>query len=100
MFRRMKGETPEKKWSNDPTDKDEQERDGHDDQQAVPADLQVLPYGINVADVQQVIQTAIAGTEATRILEGFRRFDLVIRLKPGPAKQVFSRATEQGKVRK
>jgi cobalt-zinc-cadmium resistance protein CzcA len=42
----------------------------------------IARYGINVADVQQVIQTAIAGTEATRVLEGFRRFELVVRLKP------------------
>jgi cobalt-zinc-cadmium resistance protein CzcA len=42
----------------------------------------IARYGINVADVQQVIQTAIAGTEATRVLEGFRRFDLVVRLRP------------------
>ena len=31
----------------------------------------IARYGINVADVQQLIQTAIAGTEATRVLEGF-----------------------------
>lgn len=42
----------------------------------------IARYGINVADVQQVIQTAIAGTEATRVLEGFRRFELVVRLTP------------------
>ena len=42
----------------------------------------IARYGINVADVQQVVQTAIAGTEATRVLEGFRRFELVVRLKP------------------
>ena len=42
----------------------------------------IARYGINVADVQQVIQTAIAGTEATRALEGFRRFELVVRLRP------------------
>jgi len=42
----------------------------------------IARYGINVADVQQVIQTAIAGTEATRVLEGFRRFELVVRLRP------------------
>jgi heavy metal efflux system protein len=40
----------------------------------------IARYGINVVDVQQVIQTAIAGTEATRVLEGFRRFELVVRL--------------------
>jgi heavy metal efflux system protein len=42
----------------------------------------IARYGINVADVQLVVQTAIAGTEATRVLEGFRRFELVVRLKP------------------
>jgi heavy metal efflux system protein len=42
----------------------------------------IARYGINVADVQQLIQTAIAGTEATRVLEGFRRFELVVRLTP------------------
>jgi cobalt-zinc-cadmium resistance protein CzcA len=42
----------------------------------------IARYGINVADVQQLIQTAIAGTVATRVLEGFRRFELVVRLTP------------------
>ncbi|MBQ35962.1 MAG: CusA/CzcA family heavy metal efflux RND transporter, partial [Gemmatimonadaceae bacterium] len=37
-------------------------------------------YGVDVADVLQVVQTAIAGTQATTVLEGFRRFDLVVRL--------------------
>lgn len=39
----------------------------------------IARYGINVADVQEVIESAIAGTQATRVLEGFRRFDLVVR---------------------
>ena len=42
----------------------------------------IARYGINVADVQQLIQSAIAGTVATRVLEGFRRFELVVRLIP------------------
>ncbi|MBI3950157.1 MAG: efflux RND transporter permease subunit [Acidobacteria bacterium] len=42
----------------------------------------VARYGINVADVQELIQTAIAGTEAGKVLEGFMRFDLVVRLAP------------------
>ena len=42
----------------------------------------IARYGINVADVQQLIQTAIAGTQATTVLDGFRRFGLVIRLIP------------------
>lgn len=42
----------------------------------------IARYGINAADVQQLIQTAIAGTEATTVLEGFRRFAAVVRLAP------------------
>lgn len=42
----------------------------------------VARYGINVADVQEIIQSAIAGTEATTVLEGFMRFDLVVRFPP------------------
>ncbi len=42
----------------------------------------VSRYGINVGDVQQVIETAIAGTRATTVLEGFMRFDLVVRFSP------------------
>lgn len=42
----------------------------------------VARYGINVADVQELIQTAIAGTEAGEVLQGFMRFDLVVRLAP------------------
>ena len=48
----------------------------------------IARYGINVADVGQLIQTAIAGTEATEVLEGFRRFDLVVRLAPWARKDI------------
>jgi heavy metal efflux system protein len=37
-------------------------------------------YGLNVADVQQVISTAMGGTGAGQIFEGDRRFDIVVRL--------------------
>ncbi len=40
----------------------------------------IARYGINVSDVQQLIQSAIAGSRATTVLEGFMRFDLVVRL--------------------
>ena len=43
----------------------------------------IARYGINVADVQEVIQSAIAGTDATTVLEGFMRFALVVRLPAG-----------------
>ncbi|MCC6862929.1 MAG: efflux RND transporter permease subunit, partial [Bryobacterales bacterium] len=39
----------------------------------------IARHGINVSDVQEIVQSAIAGTEATTVLEGFRRFDLVVR---------------------
>ncbi len=42
----------------------------------------VARHGINVADVQEVIQSAIAGTQATTVLEGFMRFGLVVRFPP------------------
>ncbi len=40
----------------------------------------IARYGINVSDVQELIQTAIAGTQASTVLDGFRRFALVVRL--------------------
>ncbi len=42
----------------------------------------VARYGLNVADVQEVIRTAIAGTTAGRVIEGEKSFDLVVRLVP------------------
>ncbi len=39
----------------------------------------IARYGINVADVQEIVQSAIAGTQATEVLEGFMRFGLVVR---------------------
>jgi cobalt-zinc-cadmium resistance protein CzcA len=37
-------------------------------------------YGLDVADVQQVVETAIGGKTVGHVFEGDRRFDLVIRL--------------------
>ena len=37
-------------------------------------------YGLNVADVQEVIEIAVAGKNAGLIFDGDRRFDLVVRL--------------------
>ena len=39
----------------------------------------IARYGINVGDVQQIIESAIAGTQATEVFEGFMRFGLVVR---------------------
>lgn len=37
-------------------------------------------YGLNVADVQGVVRTALAGSEAGDVLSGDRRFPIVVRL--------------------
>src|SRR5213079_100668 len=37
-------------------------------------------YGLNVADVEDVIETALAGRPATELWEGERRFNVVVRL--------------------
>ena len=40
----------------------------------------IARYGINISNVQEMVQTAIAGTEAGHVFEGFKRFSLVVRL--------------------
>jgi cobalt-zinc-cadmium resistance protein CzcA len=42
----------------------------------------IARYGLNAADVNDVIETAIAGKSATEIYEGERRFSGVVRLPP------------------
>jgi cobalt-zinc-cadmium resistance protein CzcA len=39
-------------------------------------------YGLNTGDINNVIQAALGGTEATTVLEGERRFSLMVRLLP------------------
>ena len=36
-------------------------------------------YGINVADVQDAIETAVGGKAVTQVLQGEQRYDLVVR---------------------
>lgn len=42
----------------------------------------VARYGINVADAQQVIQSAVGGAVVGQILEGVKRFDILVRYAP------------------
>ncbi|MFX4717682.1 efflux RND transporter permease subunit, partial [Acinetobacter baumannii] len=37
-------------------------------------------YGLNVADIQDTVATAIGGREAGTMFEGDRRFDILVRL--------------------
>jgi cobalt-zinc-cadmium resistance protein CzcA len=39
-------------------------------------------YQINVADVQDAIQTAVGGNALTQVLQGEQRYDLVVRYRP------------------
>jgi len=39
-------------------------------------------YGLNISDVQDVIETAVGGKVASQIVEGERRFDAVVRYQP------------------
>lgn len=43
---------------------------------------QAARYQINVADVQDAIQTAVGGNALTQVLEGEQRYDLVLRYLP------------------
>ena len=42
----------------------------------------IARYGVNVDDVQEVIEAAIGGEEAGQVFEGIRRFDITVRLQP------------------
>jgi cobalt-zinc-cadmium resistance protein CzcA len=44
--------------------------------------LQAARHQVNVADVQDAIQTAVGGTTFTQVLQGERRYDLVMRYLP------------------
>ncbi|MGA2991842.1 MAG: CusA/CzcA family heavy metal efflux RND transporter [Candidatus Korobacteraceae bacterium] len=49
----------------------------------------IARYGVNVSDVESVIQAAVGGQAATQVVQGEKLFDLVVRMQPqfrsGPA---------------
>jgi len=42
----------------------------------------IARYGINVSDVEGVIQAGVGGEAATQVIQGERLFDLVVRMRP------------------
>jgi cobalt-zinc-cadmium resistance protein CzcA len=42
----------------------------------------IARYGINVADVEAVIQAAVGGQATTQVVQGEKLFDLVVRMQP------------------
>jgi cobalt-zinc-cadmium resistance protein CzcA len=54
----------------------------------------IARYGINVADVEAVVQAAVGGQAATQVIQGEKLFDLVVRMEP----QYRSSATDIGNL--
>ena len=54
----------------------------------------IARYGINVSDVENVVQAAVGGQAATQVIQGEQLFDLVVRMKP----EYRSGATEIGNL--
>ncbi len=46
-----------------------------------PDRAQIARYGLNVSDVNTLIETALGGTAATQVIQGEEQFDLVVRMQ-------------------
>ncbi len=55
---------------------------GQPNLQITPNRIACARYGLNVGDVANVVQAAIGGEAVTQVLQGDRRFDLVVRWMP------------------
>jgi len=42
----------------------------------------IARYGINVADVEAIVEAAVGGQAATQVIQGEKLFDLVVRMEP------------------
>ena len=47
----------------------------------VPDRTRIARYGLNVSDVNTLIETALGGTAASQVIQGERQFDLVVRMQ-------------------
>ena len=48
-----------------------------------PDRLKMARYGVNIADIRTLVETAIIGTDVTQVMEGRRRFDLRVKFPLG-----------------
>ncbi|MGM9323629.1 efflux RND transporter permease subunit [Legionella pneumophila] len=55
----------------------------------IPDKTDLQRYGLNIADVQNVIQVVKGDKEAGQLFEGDKRFDIVVRL-PSPFEQILT----------
>ena len=46
-----------------------------------PDRAKIARYGLNVGDINALIETAVGGSAATQVIQGERSFDLVVRLQ-------------------
>ena len=53
---------------------------------------QIARYGLNVDDVREVVETVVGGATVTELLDGPRRFPVMVRLPDADA-----RATRRGR---
>jgi heavy metal efflux system protein len=56
--------------------------------QVKPDRAAIARYGINVEDVNSIVESIVAGEEAGQVYEGEKRFDLVVRLGPESSRNV------------
>jgi cobalt-zinc-cadmium resistance protein CzcA len=47
----------------------------------VPDREKIAAYGLNVADINTLIETAVGGKAATQVIQGERQFDLIVRMQ-------------------
>ncbi|HWC98299.1 MAG TPA: CusA/CzcA family heavy metal efflux RND transporter [Candidatus Sulfopaludibacter sp.] len=47
-----------------------------------PDRAKLARYGLNVSDVNTLVETAMGGTAATQVIQGERQFDLIVRMLP------------------
>jgi heavy metal efflux system protein len=47
----------------------------------VPNREKIAQYGLNVSDINTIVETAVGGKAATQVIQGERQFDLVVRMQ-------------------